>query len=640
MITSLRIHSQNKLADSLISVLANTKKDSEKLILLNTISDAYKTSNGLEVISYGNKALELSKRMNAKTEEGNAYINLGNGNIILGNYNKAIDYFVKAKTIFEIELNSNPTQDLKISLARAYGSIGIVSSEQSNYPRAFEYYIKSIRIYEELKDFKMLSRLYNNVGVAYQSQLDYNKALDYFHKAKTIQEQLKDANIGITLTNIANCYVKLKSYPKAISAFNEAEIHVQNNPRALGEWNNSIGTYYKENDNLQQAILHWDEAVIAFESIDDKFGIADTYIFKSELLFEQKRYDEAIKNVNLALELSKETNVLEQQRNAEYLLSSVLEKQNKPIDALAHYKLFTALNDSLANTENIRKGVQAEMNFEYEKLKNTERLELEKRELLLSEEAKQKKIGYGSAAISIALLLGLGFLYYNRKQLKKRLTLEKELAEYEQKALHLQMNPHFIFNCLGAISGFIINNGTDHAIKYLSKFSKLMRLTLEYSKESLIPIGKEIESLQNYLELEQLRFNNEFSFTITKSDTIEDAVAIPPLLIQPLVENAIIHGLIPAKRLGDIIIKFSTDNHSIICEIEDNGIGIDNSNEIKKNSVQVHKSMALDIIKKRLNMIKKVTHKKANLESMQLNDKNENSIGTRVVITLPIQYID
>lgn len=220
------------------------------------------------------------------------------------------------------------------------------------------------------------------------------------------------------------------------------------------------------------------------------------------------------------------------------------------------------------------------------------------------------------------------------------MTLEKELSEYEQKALHLQMNPHFIFNCLGAISGFIINNGTDHAIKYLAKFSKLMRLTLEYSKESLIPIEKEIESLQNYLELEKLRFDNAFNYHIIKSDTIEDDMGIPPLLIQPLVENAIIHGIIGKKEEGNIIVNFKLTEDTVICEVIDNGIGIDKSKELKENSVHVHKSMALDIIKKRLKMMTKVTHRKAIMKSFQIEDNQGNSNGTKVVVTLPIQYID
>ena len=169
----------------------------------------------------------------------------------------------------------------------------------------------------------------------------------------------------------------------------------------------------------------------------------------------------------------------------------------------------------------IRKSIEASMNYEFEKKELLQKEENKKRELLLKEDAKNSRIKLAFGALIALLLFGIGFLIYNRNQLKKTLTLQKELAEYEQKALHLQMNPHFVFNCLGSISSFIVQNGTDSAIKYLSKFSKLMRLTLEYSKESLIPIDKEIESLQNYLELEQLRFNNKFDFSIVKDKDID-----------------------------------------------------------------------------------------------------------------------
>jgi LytS/YehU family sensor histidine kinase len=191
---------------------------------------------------------------------------------------------------------------------------------------------------------------------------------------------------------------------------------------------------------------------------------------------------------------------------------------------------------------------------------------------------------------------------------------------------------------LGSISSFIVQNGTDSAIKYLSKFSKLMRLTLEYSKESLIPIDKEIESLQNYLELEQLRFNNKFDFNISKSKDIEDDMALPPLLLQPFVENAIIHGLIPKKEMGNIEVDFRVDEESLICTITDNGIGFNNSQELKENSVVVHKSMALDITKKRLQMIESTTSKKAEVLIEELKSGKE-IIGTKVVLNLPLQYI-
>jgi LytS/YehU family sensor histidine kinase len=192
---------------------------------------------------------------------------------------------------------------------------------------------------------------------------------------------------------------------------------------------------------------------------------------------------------------------------------------------------------------------------------------------------------------------------------------------------------------LGSISSFIVQNGTDSAIKYLSKFSKLMRLTLEYSKESLIPIDKEIEGLQNYLELEQLRFNNMFSFTITKSNAIDDDVALPPLLLQPFIENAIIHGVIPKKEQGSIAIDFTIEKESLVCIIEDNGIGFEQSKIAKKDSVTAHKSMALDITKKRLELMETSTSMKANVEIIELkNDKNEVQ-GTKVILKIPVQYI-
>jgi LytS/YehU family sensor histidine kinase len=232
----------------------------------------------------------------------------------------------------------------------------------------------------------------------------------------------------------------------------------------------------------------------------------------------------------------------------------------------------------------------------------------------------------------------MGFLIYNRYQLKKTLTLQKELAEYEQKALHLQMNPHFVFNCLGSISSFIVQNGTDSAIKYLSKFSKLMRLTLEYSKESLIPIDKEIESLQNYLELEQLRFNDKFSFSITKNPNIEDDVALPPLLIQPFIENAIIHGVVPKNESGCISISFSISNSSLQCTIVDDGVGINQSRKNKKDLVLAHKSMALGIIKKRLEMISEATSKEASIAIEEMENGDEIT-GTKIKLKLPLQYI-
>ncbi len=641
LIVSTIVQAQDKLMDSLQNELKKAKNDIDKTMVLNTIADQYKYSDPNKMAQYGNKALQLAKKINYKVEEGNAYLNIGTSNIILGDYKKALDDFGLAKDIFEENNNSaSNKREVSQGLAKAYGSMGIVFSEQSNYAKALQFYLKSVKIYENLNDESKCSKIYNNIGVVYKSQNADFKALEYFIKAQKIQEKLQDPNAGITLTNIANIYLKQKNLDKASEYYDLAKkaLNKNPNPRALGEWNNNMGLYFAAKNQSKEAVSSWENAIQSFEKIDDKFGLADTYIFLGEFYLEKNQLEDALLNTNKALNLATEINVLEQKAMSEKLLSEIYTQKGNSNLALEHFQKYSIAKDSLTNEENIRKSVEASLNYEFEKKELLQKEENDKRELLLKEEAKNSKLKLLFSGLIALLLFGIGFLIYNRMQLKKTLTLQKELAEYEQKALHLQMNPHFVFNCLGSISSFIVQNGTDSAIKYLSKFSKLMRLTLEYSKESLIPIDKEIESLQNYLELEQLRFNHKFNFIIRKSPEIEDDVALPPLIIQPFVENAIIHGVIPKKEIGNVTIDFSINNDSLICTILDDGIGINQSKLNKENSVIAHKSMALDIIKKRLEMIASSTSKKATIEIEELTENNEIK-GTKVILQLPLQYI-
>ncbi|WP_165395980.1 tetratricopeptide repeat protein [Flavobacterium sp. J27] len=634
------LYAQDVVIDSLKNNLKDAKNDIEKVQSLNAIANQYKYSNPDEMLKYANEALQLAQKIKYKVEEGNALLNIGTSSIIKGEYDNASHFFIQAKELFEEEQQSNISNEVKLGLAKTYGSLGIVFSEQSNYSKAIQYYLKSVKIYEALQEEVFCGKLYNNIGVVYKSQHSEFKALEYFLKASTIQIKHEDPNSGITYTNIANIYLSQKQYDKALEYYSLAKVSLDKYPnyRALGEWYNNMGLYYNAKQLKEEAFENWQQAIHAFQSINDKFGLTDTYLFLGEYFLENEELDKAIINVNRALSLSKEIEVLEQQSVAEKLLSIIYEKGNNTSLALNHFKQYTILSDSLVNEANIRKSVEAAMNYEFEKKELFQKEENEKRELLLKEQAKQFKLKLFYVGLIVLLLFGIVFLIYNRMQLKKTLTLQKELAEYEQKALHLQMNPHFVFNCLGSISSFIVQNGTDSAIKYLSKFSKLMRLTLEYSKESLIPIDKEIESLQNYLELEQLRFNHKFNFSISKSNEIEDDVALPPLLIQPFIENAIIHGVIPKKEEGIIQINFSIKEETLICVISDNGVGINKSKENKENLVLAHKSMALDIIKKRLEMIASSTQKNATMqvEEILINDHVE---GTKVILYLPLQYI-
>lgn len=627
---------QDTALDSLQQALQTTSNDIEKAELLNTIADRYKTQDPEKTRSFAEEALALSQKIKYRKEEGTAYINLGNYNLITGRYPEALEAFRSAKTLFE----SDPEPGTRKLLARVYGSIGIVFSEQSSYDKALEYHLKAVQLYESEGDRPTLARVYNNVGIVYKAQNDLFKALNYFIKAQTLQDSLQDPTRGITLTNIGNIYLRQQDYEKANEYYRQAEeiFEQHTNHRGLGELYNNLGLYYQATGAPGKAVESWDKALESFARIQDKFGISDTYYYLGGMHLENRDYAAALEATQEAGRLARELGILEMQALSETQLQAIYEATGDYRQALEHSKNHAVLKDSLVSYENIRRAVQSEMDFAFEKKEALLHEKQQRQEVVLIEQTKRHRMQLIFGGLFALLCFGLGFLFYNRNQLKKTLTLQKNLAEYEQKALHLQMNPHFVFNCLGSISSFIVQNGNDSALKYLAKFSKLMRLTLEYSKESLIPVDKEIEGLQNYLELEQLRFNKAFEFSITKDSNIEDDMALPPLLIQPFVENAIIHGIIPKKERGCITVAFTVQDNHLHCTVTDDGIGIETSRGLKEQSVSVHKSMALDIIKKRLEMLDDSTSKSSRLTIEELKDVTGKATGTRVVLVLPVRY--
>jgi len=637
------VFSQQAAVDSLQKVLKTSKDDIEKAKVLNQLASVYQDFDPVLLKEYAQKALVVSRKINFAIEEGTALLNLGNAGIIAGNYTDALSNFQKAQLVFENELKVQADNQLalKNGLARAYGSMGIVFSEQNNYANALQNHLKAVKLYEQTHQELKVAQVYNNIGVVYLSTNQDFKALDYFLKCFKIQEKNKLPYSGITATNIGKIYFKQKNNLEAFKYYQLAQKRFEKfeDPRGLGELYTNLGKYFQSENNAAEAVSSFQKALAEFQKIGDKFGSSDTYYFLGQFYLAQNDYQNAIQNTEKGLSLAKELDLLEAVQHSELALSMIYEKLGQTNESLKHLKLYGIAKDSLHNQQNIRQMVQAELTYEFEKKEALLQKEQEKKQIVFEEQIKRHRMQILFSILFVILAFGIVFLIYNRMQLKKTLTLQKELAEYEQKALHLQMNPHFVFNCLGSISSFIVQNGTDSALKYLAKFSKLMRLTLEYSKEALIPIDKEIESLQNYLELEQLRFNQVFDFTITKSTDIEDDLALPPLLLQPFVENAIIHGLIPKQEKGKIVISFEVENDTLLCTITDNGVGIEASQKLKEQSVSIHKSMALDITKKRLEMMESTTQKKSYLNIAEMVDGSGKIIGTKVVLHLPVQYV-
>lgn len=617
-------YSQTTAIDSLKGVLRVAKIDTSKVTIYNNLANNFKEINPDSTTYYASKAMILSQKTNNSFGLATSYINNGNANIVLGNYKNAASFFNKAKTEFQKLLDADDeNKKAKNGLARSLASLGVIYSQEGNYYVALENYQSALKLYQEIGDKNSISKAYNNIGVVYKSQLNPTKALEYFKKALKIQQEIGEQTVPVTLTNIGVIYFEQNNFKEALNYYNKAKkgFETIDNKRGFALLNNYLGDYYKKQNDTNQAISYYNLSLKLYEEIQNKFGASLALYNLGQLYCEQKKYAEAMIFATKSLAYAKEIGVLDQTYHSEKLLSELYELQNNHEQSLVHFKNYIIARDSLNNLENDKKFVRAEMDFEYQK-----------KEALLNEKNKSQRWITLFSVVGILLLIGLIFLIFNRRQVKRRLTLQKEVAEYEQKALHLQMNPHFVFNCLGSISSFIVQNGTDSALKYLSKFSKLMRLTLEYSKGSLIPIDKEIESLQNYLELEQLRFNNKFEFSIQSSDKVEFNMGLPPLLIQPFVENAILHGLVPKEENGKLNVNFDVEKNQLVCTISDNGIGISKSKQIKEHSVQAHKSMALEITKKRLEIMEATISKSAQIEIIENN-------GTIVRLRLPIQYI-
>ncbi len=233
----------------------------------------------------------------------------------------------------------------------------------------------------------------------------------------------------------------------------------------------------------------------------------------------------------------------------------------------------------------------------------------------------------------------LGLSYKSRQVLLENTRIQQDLLRLNIKALRAQMNPHFIFNSLGSIKHLVRRNETEQAISYLSKFSKLLRQILETSNNEYVILKTEIDLLKNYLELESLRFKGQFNYEVEVDESLDIYnYEIPILLIQPHVENAVIHGLLPKDDHAQLNIAFKDIGSHIKCIIRDNGIGREESNKRKSTLHVPHKSLGQSIVQERVNQMSTSESKKEVVLIQDILNHNSEVVGTQVTIHLPKQY--
>lgn len=268
-------------------------------------------------------------------------------------------------------------------------------------------------------------------------------------------------------------------------------------------------------------------------------------------------------------------------------------------------------------------------------------------ELLGIIDSEHPEINYYSER-DLKILTTIATLIGNKlKQLESEQTLEvkeqelssinEQLAEAKLAALQAQMNPHFVFNALNSIKRMILDGDNDKASRYLSKFALMIRMTLNHSKEAFVTLAENIEYLSTYLSMEQHRFDDSFSWNISVADDIDtEETRIPSLMIQPLAENAIWHGLLHSAREKKLIVSFTRHNEKITCIIEDNGIGIRQSEQMRAQNKNNHRSVGLDNLRNRIKILNEKYGTNCSLRITDLSEMQQNESGTRVTLRFNI----
>jgi LytS/YehU family sensor histidine kinase len=355
------------------------------------------------------------------------------------------------------------------------------------------------------------------------------------------------------------------------------------------------------------------------------------------------------------LQKAKSTGARQYERDAHYLLFQLNEKLHKSDSAYAHLKLFTSLNNAIGIDMSARKLALFKTINEREQAQL--KIDLLNRQKLLQEEEIKRTSNEKTFLLIGVIVITLLFIMLARNILLKKSNAEqmrqiaenelniqklqskKMLSELEMQVLRSQMNPHFIFNSLNSIDRFILQNNKAAATAYLSKFSRLVRMILQNSQNELISIEQELESLKLYLELEWLRFDGRFNYSINIDKRVDlSMLKVPPLIIQPFVENAIWHGLMPKETKGKVAIELSLANDFIHVKITDDGVGRNKLQATQNHQTNSHRSMGVSITSQRIKMLYTSAVQISPVNIVDLINENGSPAGTEVNIQIPIVY--
>ncbi|MBC7947891.1 MAG: tetratricopeptide repeat protein [Chitinophagaceae bacterium] len=579
-------------------------------------------------INHGHAKQLKDNRMMASAIRG-----IGQSLWFQGNYQLAIDTIMYAVEKFRKLRNYTEISDATLTISTIYG-------DQGYYEKAFEAAQQALELSEKYDDTPNVILSLLQLGKLYRSIGDFETALFYYNKAAENSPPSGHWTYRHLFHNLGDLSLDKHRYDSALYYYRQS---FAGNPKSRMS-QLRIGQYYLELQQYDSAYFYLD----MLYTLGDKSGEGNirysAMIGLAKIYLHRKSYQHAMVLGAEVFEKAEKKNAWLTLRDACEILSDIYDSLGQHDQALAFYRRHVRLKNGIISEQ--FKGKLYEFKRIAEDEKKFSQIELLKKESQLKEQSLIRNQFLRNILIGAIIFLSLlgVFVFWNFNLKRKnenlrnersRMEWQRAAADLEMQALRAQMNPHFIFNCLSSINRFILKNEPDQASDYLTRFSRLIRLVLINSQKSLILLEEEVEMLRLYIGMEQLRFKNQFEYTISYSGAIKPSnVMIPPLLLQPFCENAIWHGLMHKQSPGHLGIAFTMRDGVMECTITDDGIGREKASEIKKRSGDNRKSLGLKLTAERLALFNEDNLVQTSWRMEDLRDGAGNVKGTRVVLNI------
>lgn len=688
--------SQQKELDSLIRALqSHPGEDSVKILILNEIVYAYRNIDPDSGLEYANQAIALATKFNipgllasAYSRKGVSYASRGEDSLAQLMYLKASEIYSNIGNMTGVAIANNNlgllafnrsdyrsavdhhTKSLEFFIAakdtfrvaNAMINLGVDYQYLSDFNTALEYYFKALALFEQKGNDPTtygigVTNSLANIGLVYKNIGEYEKALEYHQRALEKNEEIQNpAGIAATLGNMAVVY-DLQGQPVESIRLLQRSLAINEeieNPRGIASDLSNLASAYHRLKQGGKALQYIQRAMNRYDATEDRHNQASTRIQAAEIyldlsekdlaeqkISDRKRFELAENYLHQALKIARGIKVVDLESSAMGTLADLYKKRRDYVRAFNALTTYMQLSDSVMNDEKRLDIVKKEAAFEFQKKELLHKAETDKQIAFAAAEVDRYKTIRNAIAVSGLVILCSavsGLVLYKRKRdadvLRKEANLNAQITDTEMKALRSQMNPHFIFNSLNSIRHYTAQNNIKLADEYLVRFSLLMRQVFENSDHKKVSLADDLHALELYMQIEAARLDNKFSYEIQVDETIDvENTMIPPLLLQPFVENSIWHGITPKKGNGTIKINISRQSEMICCVVEDNGIGIKKDiAKQKEKEEKEYRPSGIDITRTRIDLLNRAQKSKASLYMYPLNE------GTRVEINLPLEF--